>query len=465
MTNSGARPWWLLGGLAIGIAASGLPAGATAQVRDSFPGVTLGLVYETAYRPAVAIKPFTGRFGGTAVAPQVEAIIGRDLRNSDRFEVMDSLPASMLGEGIDYVLWDRLGADWLVSGQVEGAGEGGLLLVLELHNVVYTEVKEQGRFTLPDPSSDEFRMAVHRASDEIVRWATGDPGMAASRIAFSLTDSDGNKDLYLIDADGENLRRLTNYRDAGGGTAGTPSITLSPAWSPDGTRVAFTSYKQSGWPRIYELNLASGRERALPAAEGRSYFTPAYTMDGRLAYYVGGGGIYVYDIENGCCPVQLSGAARWDDLSPTFSPDGRWMAFNSNRFGTRVPQIMVMPADGGEVETISPYEVTGGGSYSAPAWAPVGDLVAFHGQIQGGRFQILVADMRDRGRRVRQLTSEGNNEDPTWAPDGRHLAFVGERSWGYGLFVVDVATGAIRTLVESRRVTVPAWSPALGPDR
>jgi TolB protein len=230
-------------------------------------------------------------------------------------------------------------------------------------------------------------------------------------------------------------------------------------------RLAFTSYKQSGWPRIYELDLASGRERALPAAEGRSYFTPAYTTDGRLAYYLGGSGIHVYDIETGCCPVQLSGAARWDDLSPTFSPDGRWMAFNSNRFGTRVPQIMVMPADGGEVETISPYEVTGGGSYSAPAWAPVGDLVAFHGQIQGGRFQILVADMRDRGRRVRQLTSEGNNEDPTWAPDGRHLAFVGERRWGFGLFVVDVATGAIRTLVEGRRVTVPAWSPALGLDR
>jgi TolB protein len=386
----------------------------------------------------------------------VEAIIGRDLRNSDRFEVMDSLPPTMLGDGVDYALWDRLGADWLVTGQVEGAGEGGLVLVLELHNIVYNEVREQGRITLPDPASEDFRMAVHRASDEIVRWATGDPGMAASRIAFSVTDSEGNKDLYLIDADGENLHRLTSYRD----------ITFSPAWSPDGAHLAFMSFKGTGEPRVYELDLGSGRDRPIAAGGQGSQITPAYHPDGRtLAFSISGRGIFTYDRERNCCLAHLTGGSGWEDLSPTYSPDGRWIAFNSSRFGTRVPQIMVMPAEGGEVETLSPYEMTGGGSYSGPSWSPVGDLVAFHGQIEGGPFQILVADMKDRGRRVRQLTSEGNNEDPSWAPDGRHLAFVGERSWGFGLFVVDVATGRIRSLVEGRRVTVPAWSPALAPDR
>jgi TolB protein len=62
---------------------------------------------------------------------------------------------------------------------------------------------------------------------------------------------------------------------------------------------------------------------------------------------------------------------------------------------------------------------------------------------------------------LRQLTAEGNNEDPSWAPDGRHIVFVGERSWGYGLFVVDVASGRIRPIVSGRRVGVPDWSPSL----
>ena len=92
----------------------------------------------------------------------------------------------------------------------------------------------------------------------------------------------------------------------------------------------------------------------------------------------------------------------------------------------------------------------------------MGDHVAFHGRIgRFGRYHILVADVSDRGRRVRQLTSEGNNEDPSWAPDGRHLVFVGERSWGFGLMIVDVTTGRIRSLLGGRKVGLPVWSPAL----
>ena len=397
-------------GLLLAAALLGMSAGgAAAQVRDSIPGVTLGLEYVSAYSAGLAVKPFSGRFGGAGVASQVEAIIGRDLRNSDRFEVMDSLPAALLGEGIDYTLWDRLGAVWLLTGQVEGAGSG-FVLVLELHDVVYGSVKEQGRFRLPDAADEDFRMAVHRASDQVVQWATGEPGMAASRIAFSLVTELGNKELFLIDSDGENLRRITNYA----------SITLSPTWHPSGEKLAFTSYK-NGEQRIYELR--------------------------------------------DCCLVHLSGGPRVDDLSPSYSPDGRRMVFQTNRFGTQVPQIMVMPGQGGEAETVSPYEYGRSGSYAAPEWSPVSDLVAFHGAIRRGTHHILVADLGGRARRLRQLTWEGNNEDPSWAPDGRHLVFIGERRWGYGLFVVDVATGKLRTLLEGRRVTVPSWSPALRPAR
>jgi TolB protein len=437
---------------------SGGIVSASAQERDSIPGVTLGLVYETAYSPALALKPFSGRFGGEAVAPQVEAIIGRDLRNSDRFAVLDSLPSSLLGEGIDYALWDRLGAVWLVRGQLEGAGEG-YILVLELHDVVYGEIKERGRFPIPDPADGDFRMAVHRASDQIVLWASGEPGMAASRIAFSMPDAQGNKDLWVIDSDGENLRRLTNAN----------SLVLSPAWHPSGRKIAYSSEKGGENWRIYEVDLATGREAMVPPArDGDHHMTPSYHPDGlTLAFAVSGGtrsGIFTYNVERRCCLAHVSGG-RWFDLSPSYSPDGRTLTFNTNRFGDQYPQVMTMPSQGGDAQTLSPYEYGRGGYYSAPEWSPVNDLVAFHGAIRRGTYHILVADMKDRGRRLRQLTWEGNNEDPSWAPDGRHLVFVGERRWGHGLFVVDVATGRLRALIESRRVDVPAWSPALGPGR
>ena len=230
----GTWSWWtvLVGALTTSTSTEPLAA------QDELPGVSLGLVYANTYLPALAVQPFVGAFGGDVIASQVEAIVGRDLRNSDQFEVIDSLPAAMVGSHVDYPLWDRLGAVWLVAGEVEASGDGYMLTV-ELHDVVYGEVRDRGRFKLPSQDDDDFRMSVHRTSDEIVRWATGAPGMAASRIAFTMVGNDGNKEVYVIDSDGEDLRQVTDYN----------SLTESPTWSPDGSRLAIASYK-TGVPRI-----------------------------------------------------------------------------------------------------------------------------------------------------------------------------------------------------------------------
>ena len=147
-----------VGALLLGVLTVGASS-AIAQERESIPGVSLGLVYENEPQPALAIQPFTGRFGGAGLASEVAVIVGGDLRNSDRFQVMDSLPAGLVGDVVDYSLWDRLGAVWLVTGQVEGAGEG-YVLILELHDVVYRRTIERGRFRIPDPADDDFRMAA-----------------------------------------------------------------------------------------------------------------------------------------------------------------------------------------------------------------------------------------------------------------------------------------------------------------
>ena len=95
--------------------------------------------------------------------------------------------------------------------------------------------------------------------------------------------------------------------------------------------------------------------------------------------------------------------------------------------------------------------------------------IALHGSMAERTCRTLgepdFVILADGGRVLRQLTTGGNNEDPSWAPDGRHLAFAAERSWGYGLLVVDVATGRERPILAGRRVGVPDWSPAIAPRR
>jgi TolB protein len=277
--------------------------------------------------------------------------------------------------------------------------------------------------------------------------------MAASRIAFSQRREDGTKEIYVVDSDGENLRRVTDHGD----------IVASPTWSPDGRRLAYMVYDPL--QTIVELDLDSGDVTRLEPGRSGNYLTPAYHPDGEtVAFSVQGGnnrsGLFTWNARRQCCLTSLT-EGRWADYSPTFSPDGRWVAFNSTRLGTQIPQIYVMPASGGDPRLLSPYAYDSGGFYTAPDWAPFGDRVAFNGRLNRmGRYHILVARMGDE-RRIQQVTREGNNEAPSWAPDGRHLVFAGERSWGRGLFVVDTQTARIRVIRRGVEVSDPDWSPAL----
>ncbi len=440
------------------------PAGAQ-EVEERFPGVSLGLTYETRGLPALAIQPFTARGGGEAQAAQVENLVVRDLRYSDRFIVIDALPAALVSDEVDYTLWDEIGATWLVTGRVEGGGASAVL-ILELHDVVYREVAERARFRIPETDAPEFRMSGHVVSDSVVRWVFDEPGIAATRIVFSRRMEDGSQDLWVVDSDGENLRRLTSHR---GGELGVP-ISLTPSWSPDGTRVAYTSYKDEGLPRIYELDLFTGEEKTVPTPRPGDYISPAYHPDGDFVYFAinGGGssGLFRYNVAQECCFGSLTQGGS-EDISPTFSPDGTMLAFNSNRLGSGAPQIYLMPTDASRrPEIVSPYIYGTPGYYTSPDWSPVGNRIAYHGRVERrGVHQILVAELdgENRVRQTSQITFRGVNEDPSWAPDGRHLVHVGARNYGYGLFITDLFTGNSRTLVSGIRPNPPAWSPPLSP--
>lgn len=423
----------------------------TAQEPDttSIPsGVRLGLIYQTSYRPELAVKPFDAPPAARDVADRAHAIIRRDLDHSDRFEMTD-LPESMARGPVDYPVFNGLGIVYLVTAAVEPIGQGYRLRVL-LHDVVYSRVDQLAAFELPAPGSPGFRMAVHAISDRIVRWATSEPGMAASRILFVRSRSDGGRDLMIIDADGENMRRVT----------GTDELLHSPAWAPDGRRIAYAVGPVPHW-RVVARDLATGEERVVANREGEENYTPAWAPDARRLAFASstatGQRIFEIDAADGCCTERLTGGPR-EDLSPTYSPDGEMIAFNSNRLGQ--PHIYLHRLGDGRSTLLTPFVYGESGYYTSPDWSPTGSLVAFHGRSRGGH-QIMVADARDPGGTVRQLTSDGVGEDPSWAPDGRHVVFSGRRVGGQGLYVLDSVTGRIRPLVLGGSYTVPDWSPTL----
>ena len=443
------------------LACVALPAGLSAQEPGGqIPGVELTLLYENLYIPPLAILPFRTTGDNPETGALVHGIVARDLDYSDRFRIIDSLPALWSDQqGVQYAFWDQYGVDWLLIGTVERVA-GARYLSVELHDIVTAAQRARGRFPLPAPDDPGFRMAVHRVSDEIVTWATGEQGMAATQIAFAMPalGDPGSKEIYLVDSDGANRTRLTWDAD----------LAISPAWSPDGSRIAYTSYK-TGVPRIYEIELATGTTRAIgPPGDAQQHMAVYHPHGGEMALTLmgrGPEGLVTYNIRDACCLRQPVGG-RSQNSQPTYSHDGRMLAFVSSRLGSATPQVYVVPSEGGTPELLSPYRFGQGGWFADPDWSPIANQVAFAGGIADrrtpGRYHIFIADLDAGDNRLIQLTREGNNEDPSWAPDGRHLVFVGERSNGFGIFIVDAATGRTRRLVANVRASDTDWSPSLG---
>lgn len=430
--------------LALALAAgAALPAPARAQ---DTTGVRLGLVYQTEYQPGFVVLPFAGAGGAEGAAGTLRQLVRRDLDYSDRFELKDATGVRA-GDPVNAALWKERGADWVLEGSVAPRA-GGVSLTLRLHDAVYGQVKGEQTFALPAPSAAGFRMAAHAASDQVVRWATGQPGYAASRIAFTLGGR-GRKEIYVVDSDGENLRPLTS----------DGSIALSPAWSPDGGRIAYSSYKSGNGMVLYERDLGTGAERVVSSRQGLN-MTPSYSPDGgTIAFATTVGAeteVATWDRTRGM--RQQTRGGRSASFSPSWAPDGSRFAFVSDRLGE--PAIYVM-SPGGDATLVSDY-VYGRRGYSAsPDWSPRGNEIAFHSRV-GGSYQIVLVNADGSGQRL--LTNSGRNEDPSWAPDGRHLVFASTDREGGGLFVLDTVTGRTRKLAGGA-AGLPDWSPILAGGR
>ncbi len=378
-------------------------------------------------------------FRGEAQAPQkMGAIVKADLERSGVFRAVDTAGVA-IDESTrpDLALWKQKGADSLVTGSVTPLADGRFDVRLRLWDVVRGQ--DLGGQSYAATAAD-LRLSAHRVSDFVYEKLTGEKGIFSTRIAY-VTKASQRFTLWVADADGENAQSALT----------SPEPIISPAWSPNGSQLAYVSF-ESRKPVIYAHDVASGKRRLLANFRG-SNSAPAWSPDGRqiVATLSRDGGSQLYTIDaNGGEPRRLTQSSSID-TEPAFSPDGKSIYFVSDRGGA--PQIYRMGASGSNVE-----RVTFTGNYNiSPAISPDGKYLAYVSRV-GGAFKLQVMELA--GGAVSQITDTSADESPSFAPNSRLIVYATQQQ-GREALMTTTLDGKIKARLAgaSGDIREPDWSP------
>jgi TolB protein len=430
--------------LAIGLLAS--PPQLHSQGVEVFLNVTKG----GSTKLGIAIPEFTrltaapddGNF-----ARGVPEIIGNDLRFSALFAVANTpaLPAGQDGIRQEFTKFQQAGAHAAMHGLLRIDGQR-LTIEFRLYDLTNPEFRMiASKMFWVEPLADHRRLA-HRIADEVVYQFTGERGVSETKIAY-VSQVGPNKELVMVDYDGFNQVPLTNLR----------STSLSPAWSPVDSSVAFTSFFK-GYPylfRIFPFNpRRRGQEPELMSAWPGINTSPAWAPDGRMIALTlsKGGNPDIFALRVGTSDFRQLTSNRGIETDPTWSPTGREIAFTSDRTGS--PQIWVMEAEGTNARRVS----FGGSFDTQPRWSPRGDTIIFTRRTAGG-FDLWA--INPDGSNARPLTQgTGSNEAASWAPNGRHVVFSSSRGGRTQLYTMLADGTEQQPLTRDRgEASSPTWSP------
>ena len=389
-----------------------------------------------ANRIPVAIASFEGE---SALPQSVTAVVRADLERSGLFKLVDAPGAMGESAPVNFGDWKGRGADALLVGTI-AAGQGGRSEVrIRLHDtqkqaslggVNYSFLPQQARYI------------GHRIADFVYEKLLGEPGVFSTRVAY-VVKSGNRYELQIADADGMN---------AATALASAEPI-ISPAWSPDGARIAYVSFEKKK-PIVYVHTLATGQRQVVANFKG-SNSAPAWAPDGRRLAVVltKDGGSQLYMVNADGSGINRLAQSSGIDTEPYFSPDGKFIYFTSDRGGS--PQIYRIASTGGEAQ-----RVTFDGSYNVtPRLSPDGKTLAYVSR-NGARFQLTLMDLATKQTQI--LTDSNKDESPSFAPNGRMILYASENG-GRGVLAAVSSDGRVKQRLSAVAgdVREPAWGPFL----
>ncbi|MFT6143907.1 MAG: TolB protein [Myxococcota bacterium] len=413
-----------------------------ALAQDDGPGFALTVRAGDRSLPIALPQPQV-ESGVNAEAAVFWATLTRDLEMSGYFRIIDpnayfeQADSGITPGSFDFSTWQQVRATALAKTAMRRVG-GKLQADVYLYDVGIGNKIDGRRF---EAESTEARVLAHRAADAILE-ALGYEGIFDSQLLAVRDLGPDRKSIYRVDIDGEGQRRLS-------GTG----INLSPAWSADAGKFAYTTYINQRMAVVVR-DSRSGSPRTLSSANGvntGAAFSPNGSMIAIARSSASGmdTDIVLLDASTGSVVRNLT-TGGGIDVNPSFSPDGGRVAFSSERSGGS--QIFTVPAGGGEATRVT-YE---GSRNFEPRYSPDGTQIAF--VSQSGGFDIFVVGIDGSGlRRITQ--GQGANKSPSWSPDGRYLAFSSDRS-GRSEIWMSTADGRHQTQVTTDGGwDQPMWRP------
>jgi TolB protein len=424
------------------------PPGAASQTGSERPTVTLTLTKGQRQQvrlafPAANEAAITSVPGRTA-AEELDSTLRQDLDWSGIFVLQgpDALSvADFTGDqDQDFEIYRSLGNEALLDTTLRQDGDR-LVLEGRLYDL------QSGRAILGkryQGGLDLARRMAHTFADEIVRYFSGRQGIALSSIAF-YSDRTGDREIYLMDYDGHNQRRITGHK----------TISLAPTWNPKRDEIAYVSFLH-GPPGIFLVDFASGRKRPL-VDDGNHNLSPSFSPDGSHIAFARSlaGNWEIFTCNRDGSDFKRLTHSSAIDTNPAWSPTGREIAFTSSRSGA--PQIYVMDAEGANLR-----RVTFEGNYNdGAAWAPQGDKLVYASRRNGSTFEIVLGDLVTREERV--LTAgRSSDENPSFSPDGRKIAFARTDRTAQGriteIYIMNLDGTGLRRLTREGNNFAPEWS-------
>jgi TolB protein len=333
--------------------------------------------------------------------------------------------------------WRASSAQYLLDTRLSQEPAGGLILEAQLWDLGTLKPILSQRYSGPPAAA---RRIAHTLANDLTRQFTGKPGPYLTKIAFvSDRDEPRVKEIYTMDFDGENQRRITNSR----------TLSLAPDWSPDGKRIVYQSYEKDT-PGVFLIG-RDGTDKTRVPLSTQLNASPSFSPDGRTIAFCGSvrGNPEIYTVQTDGSGLKRLTENVAIDSTPRWSPNGRELAFTSNRQGS--PQIYMMDLEGANVRRVSLA-----GSWNDEAvFSPDGGRLAFACRNEGD-FQICVMEI-GTGRTLQISEGPGAHENPTWSPDGTKVAWEVTRGSSTQIAVANADGSAMRIVTSAGNNFSPAW--------